>query len=609
MTSLSHPATWVPRSKAFWVGAASALLCGVWLPWQHIQSLHQALASTGGATQNASLLAHSAIVAHAALTLSLLALLARMGRTGAAPQHTGPSAWPVATGGSAGHHPNTTVQTSVAEDERALRTPLQGVLGMLHLLEQSPLNHRQRDHLNTALESALDLLEAMDHALARREMQAGTVTSTPAPFHLCRLLEDVHTQARDRAEDRELTLLLDVAADVPPWVMGDSRRVRQVMRTLLALATHGAQPGSIHIRVRREPGVAGDTVVSMTHDGWGPTSFDGSGTELELAQHLSQAMGGSAQLAPGPTLIARWPLPTTRAPASPQTPTDRQHAGTRALRLLVAEDHPINLKYMGLLLEKMGHDAVFCDHGQQALDLLARQRFDAVLLDLHMPVLDGLATTQAIRSLDSPAAAVPVILVTADALDHTRQRAIKAGVTGFARKPLQERDLERALQECGLMEIAWSPHNTNSPGHTEHTLSETSDATPRRPTLDPMTDMSAHMQTPIDLASYEDILSLMPQEALDDLLQTVFDPPHGTVPELLSALSAGQRQLIGDTAHKLKGTCMLLGFKAMATTSARIEHLALRTDDALPEDLADAIRRDAELTQLALAQYKTQKVG
>lgn len=124
-----------------------------------------------------------------------------------------------------------------------------------------------------------------------------------------------------------------------------------------------------------------------------------------------------------------------------------------------------------------------------------------------------------------------------------------------------------------------------------------------------MTDMSAHMDTLIDLASYEEILSLMPQEALDDLLKTLFDAPNGTVPELLSAFATGPRKLIGDTAHKLKGTCMLLGFKAMATTSARIEHLALRTDDALPEDLADTIRKDTELTQLALAQYKAQKAA
>ena len=117
------------------------------------------------------------------------------------------------------------------------------------------------------------------------------------------------------------------------------------------------------------------------------------------------------------------------------------------------------------------------------------------------------------------------------------------------------------------------------------------------------------MNTPIDTASYEEILSLMPQDTLDDLLKTLFDAPKGTVPELLEALATDSRRRIGDTAHKLKGSCMLLGFKVMAATSARIEHLALRTEDPLGPDLAETLRRDAELTQWALAQYKAQKTG
>jgi HPt (histidine-containing phosphotransfer) domain-containing protein len=132
---------------------------------------------------------------------------------------------------------------------------------------------------------------------------------------------------------------------------------------------------------------------------------------------------------------------------------------------------------------------------------------------------------------------------------------------------------------------------------------------PQRLSENTMSDMSASLESLIDLASYEEILSLMPQEALDDLLKTLFDAPNGTVPELLSAFATGERKLIGDTAHKLKGTCMLLGFKAMATSSARIEHLALRSEESLDLALADVIRKDTELTQLALAQYKSQKAA
>lgn len=522
----------------------------------------------------------------------------------------------------------------LANMSHEVRTPFQGLLGMLTLLEQTGLDNQQRDYLQTAQDSAVHLLGVLNDILDVSTMESGTLKLSVAPINLRGVVHEVEDLMTVAAQDKGLQLSIYTAADLPEWVMADPTRVRQILFNLLSNAIKFTHQGSVIAEVTRNATHKDDIVLTVRDTGVGMDAetvkhlftrfyqadsslrrrIGGAGLGLEISRNLARLMGGdievSSEAGVGSVFVARLCLPETSAPVDSRTQgldTQAQPLKTRALRLLVAEDHPINLKYMSILLDKMGHDATFCENGQEVLELLKQRSYDAVLLDYHMPVLDGLATTEAIRALKSPTAQVPVILVTADVVNDTRKRALEVGVNEFTSKPLQEQDLERALQRCGLLESPPSEHGELTTSTSPFPVS--SYEMPQRLPENTMTDMSAHMDTLIDLASYEEILSLMPQEALDDLLKTLFDAPNGTVPELLSAFATGPRKLIGDTAHKLKGTCMLLGFKAMATTSARIEHLALRTDDALPEDLADTIRKDTELTQLALAQYKAQKAA
>ena len=525
----------------------------------------------------------------------------------------------------------------LANMSHEVRTPFQGLLGMLTLLEQTTLDGHQRDYLQTAQDSAVHLLGVLNDILDVSTMESGTLKLSVAPINLRGVVNEVEDLMTVAAQDKGLQLSVYTAADLPEWVMADPTRVRQILFNLLSNAIKFTQQGSVIAEVTRNPTHKDEIVMTVRDTGVGMdadtvqhlfTRFyqadsslrrrtGGAGLGLEISRNLSRLMGGDIEVSSEPgvgsVFVARMCLPETAAPQDSRLQSVSGAPGlaksTRKLRLLVAEDHPINLKYMSILLEKMGHDATFCENGQEVLELLKQHRYDAVLLDYHMPVLDGLATTEAIRALRTAAAQIPVILVTADVVNDTRKRALDVGVNEFTSKPLQEQDLERALQRCGLLDGADAPATEWAAGPVSSPFPVTSYEMPQRLPENTMNDMSANMESLIDLASYEEILSLMPQEALDDLLKTLFDAPSGTVPELLSAFASGPRKLIGDTAHKLKGTCMLLGFKAMATTSARIEHLALRTDDALGPDLADTIRKDTELTQLALAQYKAQKAS
>jgi CheY-like chemotaxis protein len=278
------------------------------------------------------------------------------------------------------------------------------------------------------------------------------------------------------------------------------------------------------------------------------------------------------------------------------------------LRVLVAEDHPINLKYMSILLERMGHEAVFCQNGLEALQLIQSQPFDVVLLDYHMPELDGLATTEAIRMLQPPACHVKVILVTADVVNDTRKKALDAGVDEFVSKPLQALDLRRSLERFGLRSPAPvgndaadcdGPVGADTPLSSRFPMS--SYEAPVR-----MLDAEAAGQEVIDLGTYRDIVAMMPADTMETLLNTLFEPPNGTLTVLLQALKEGNcnREAIGFHAHKLKGTALLLGFMAIARTSARIEHQSCETTDALPVELAQQLLNDMEATLTALRHFE-----
>jgi hypothetical protein len=266
--------------------------------------------------------------------------------------------------------------------------------------------------------------------------------------------------------------------------------------------------------------------------------------------------------------------------------------------VLVAEDHPINLKYMGILLDRMGHEAVFCENGAEALQWLAQQTFDVVLLDYHMPVLDGLATTEAIRQLDSPAADIKVILVTADVVNDTRKRALDVGVSEFASKPLQANDLQRALQRCGLLD---EPDRVNTGQGALWTV---------RSAPIPLYDMPVHFSehgqrsgSAINTAAYAEIVSMLPKDTMDEMLSNLLDPPQGTLHALIRALEAGEHRNTSFIAHNLKGTAMLLGFTAIARTAAEIEHLVMQNQDLVAPDLIAQLLNDLKRTREALHRH------
>lgn len=217
-----------------------------------------------------------------------------------------------------------------------------------------------------------------------------------------------------------------------------------------------------------------------------------------------------------------------------------------------------------------------------------------------MPVLDGLATTEAIRQLDGPSADIKVILVTADVVNDTRKRALDVGVNEFASKPLQANDLQRALHRCGLLD---EPARDDAG----------QDARWVRSAPVPLYDMPVHVAAPrprsdgvIDWAAYTDIVSMLPKDTMNEMLGNLLDPPHGTLHALIRALETGEHGNTGFIAHNLKGTAMLLGLRAIAQTAAEIERLTQENNDLVAHQQIAQLLNDLKQTQEALACHVAQ---
>jgi hypothetical protein len=169
---------------------------------------------------------------------------------------------------------------------------------------------------------------------------------------------------------------------------------------------------------------------------------------LALARRFKGDITVQSQVSAGSLFTVRLPLTVVEAPAAnPDSAVGSMAISepARGVRILVAEDHPVNQKFMSLLLQRLGHTATLCENGEVALDAFHTGDYELVLMDIHMPVMDGLAATRAIRALPRPRSQVPIIALTADVLQEARDQAKAAGVDAFITKPVTQEDLEAAM--------------------------------------------------------------------------------------------------------------------------------------------------------------------
>jgi len=345
-----------------------------------------------------------------------------------------------------------------------LRTPMNGVLGMAHALKQGPLDPRQTEQVEMLLRAGDGLMAILNDILDISKIEAGRLELETTAFDLVDVGQRVCDLWAEPARARGLRLIYDVAPGTPRWVAGDPTRVRQIMLNLVSNALKFTEVGCVRVTLR--PGAAGieilvdDTGIGMSSDQQArlfetfsqadPTiarRYGGTGLGLAICRQLATLMGGvisvESAAGEGSTFCVRLPLSPAQAPGAVQ-PAARID-GLAGLRILVVEDNPINQAVARAILEATGALIDVADDGVQALEKLRRQAVDLVLMDVHMPHMDGIEALSRIRAGEAGERDMPVIALTADAMTGEEARLLRLGFDAVQAKPISPAALIGAI--------------------------------------------------------------------------------------------------------------------------------------------------------------------
>jgi signal transduction histidine kinase/ActR/RegA family two-component response regulator len=425
-----------------------------------------------------------------------------------------------ASGGAArvvGTNIDMTAQRQIAEDLRAakeraeaadraksdflammsheIRTPMNGVLGFASMLRETALSNDQRNYIETIESCAENLLVVINEMLDLSKIDAGHIDLVAAPFDLRACVDEVFRLLQPKAAEKGLEYALVMDEALPEVIEADRVRLMQILMNLLGNAIKFTSQGSVRLAVAAKPVRANeerllDLVLKVEDTGVGIAAghaeevfkpffqvdntakrrFGGTGLGLAITQRLCRLMGGRldmwSELGKGSTFVAtvrvRAGLRADRVETD--APSDHDvHDGTDAmgLRVLVVEDNPVNRRLAGLLLVKIGCSCEFAETGEEAINACQRHPFDAVLMDIQLPEMDGLEATQAIRQIETQRRLtargdrLPIIAMTANAMSGDRDRCLNAGMSDYITKPVRRNDLIRAL--LGVRELPVAP--------------------------------------------------------------------------------------------------------------------------------------------------------
>ncbi len=363
-----------------------------------------------------------------------------------------------------------------------IRTPLNGILGMAQAMQADKLDGRQRERIDVVRQSGETLLAILNDILDLSKIEAGRLTLEHTAFDLGDIASGAHAVFAAVADERGLTFRLEIEDAARGRYEGDPTRIRQIVHNLASNALKFTARGEVCVRLSATP-VGVRIAVSDTGEGIAPETLDklfdkfvqadasttrrfgGTGLGLAICRELTQMMGGtiSADSRPGEGSTFTVDLPLVRLGDSEVLPADAPAIGEAAcdlagLRVLAAEDNPTNQLVLKTLLAQLGVEPVLVENGELAVAAWRRQPFDLILMDMQMPVMDGVTATGLIRAAEaaSARARTPIVALSANVLTHQVTAYAEAGMDGHLAKPIEVARLLAVVQSAWLRAAAGS---------------------------------------------------------------------------------------------------------------------------------------------------------
>jgi len=478
-----------------------------------------------------------------------------------------------------------------------IRTPMNGVLGMAHLLLDTSLTTGQRRQVETLRDSGQALLTILNDILDFSKMEAGKLELVADDFDLERVVGSVTALMAPRAREKGLALRASIASDVPTALRGDAGRLRQVLLNLVGNAIKFTDVGQVRVDVTQrglaEARVPLEIRVRDTGIGIPPEAqarlfqeftqvdasatrrYGGTGLGLAICRRIALAMGGEIAVdsrpGAGASFTVTVALERARAPLAAET--DAVESAVTPLRILLAEDNAVNREVALGLLQRHGHSVTVVTDGAQAVATARGGGFDVILMDVHMPGMDGTEASRIIRGFAAPAGRVPIVALSASVLKDEIDVCFEAGMDEFLAKPLDPAALARVLARLGTPATAAPP----APASAGTTL------------LD-----EAYLRALVDALGTAHVAALataLPEE-MDAHLRQLTSVPPGLDVTVLRA-----------PAHALKGVAANLGLSALAAVAGAVEEAARAGDAGRVGKLAADLRgcTDASLAALRRA--------